>query len=190
MLNNNNEIWKSIKGFEGFYEVSNLGNIRNRNKKILKHYIINSGYASVTLWLNYKCSHYLVHRLVLMTFCPSSNPYKKEVNHIDENKLNNCLDNLEWVTSKENKQHSLKSGRYDKLYVLKNTLGKKHLHNTTSKYHNVTYDKNRNKWMGSIRVNKKNLECRRFNTEEEAALHVNYIIDKYKLFDRPKNIII
>ena len=112
------------------------------------------------------------------------------MNHIDENKNNNSLLNLSWVTSSGNKQHSIKSGTYDKIFTTKNTLGKKHLPNPTSKYHNVGYDKFRNKWRGSIRHNGKNLELKRFDTQEEAAMHVNYIIDKYQLFDRPKNVIV
>ena len=83
----------------------------------------------------------------------------------------------------------MKTGTYNKIYETKNTLGKKHLPNTKSKYHNVTYDKNRNKWVGQIRHEKKNWYMKRFNTEVEAALHVNWIIDKLELTDRPKNVI-
>ena len=73
--------------------------------------------------------------------------------------------------------------------MTKNSLGKKHLKNTHSKYHNVTYDKTKQKWTACIRSNGKNLLYKRFNTEEEAALHVNYIIDILGLTDRPKNVI-
>ena len=190
MLNNNNEIWKAVKNFEGIYEVSSLGNVRNNRQKLLKYYVINSGYAAIKFTVNGKRSSHLIHRLVLEAFKPSVDATKNEVNHIDENKLNNCLDNLEWVSSKENKQHSIKSGTYDKLYTLKNSLGKKHLPNTKSKYHNVSYDKARNKWTACVRADGQNLEQKRFNTEKEAAAHVNYIIDKYNLTDRPKNVIV
>ena len=190
MLNDNNEIWKSVRNFEGYYEVSNLGNIRNNRKKLMKFYVINSGYAAIKFTVNGKRTSHLIHRLVLDAFKPSIDISKNEVNHIDENKLNNCLDNLEWVSSKENKQHSIKSGTYNKIYTMRNSLGKKHLPNPKSQYHNVTYDKNRDKWTACIRVDGKNLGQKRFNTEKEAALHVNYIIDKYNLTDRPKNIIV
>lgn len=186
---NNNENWKAVKGFEDYYEVSDLGRVRNSRKQILRTYIINSGYEGIKFTVKGIRTSHLVHRLVLDTFKPSSDVTKKEVNHIDENKHNNCLSNLEWVTSKENKQHSIKSGTYNKIYTMRNSLGKKHLSNSKSKYHNVSYDVNRNKWTACIRVNGKNLESKRFNTEEEAALHINYIIDKYSLIDRPKNII-
>lgn len=189
MLNFNNEEWKSIKNYEGIYEVSNYGRVRNNRGKILKTYTINSGYECIKFTVNGIRKSFLIHRLVLETFNPNNDIYKKEVNHIDENKHNNCLSNLEWVTSKENKQHSIKTGTYDCLKDIKNSLGKKHLSNPLSKYHNVSYDKNRNKWTATIRISGKNMMQKRFNTEEEAALHVNYIIDTLKLTDRPKNII-
>lgn len=189
MLNFNNEEWKSVKNYEGIYEVSNCGRVRNNRGKILKTYTINSGYECVKFAVNGTRKSFLVHRLVLETFNPNDDIYKKEVNHIDENKHNNYLSNLEWVTSRENKQHSIRAGTYGCLKDIKNSLGKKHLPNTLSKYHNVSYAKNRNKWTATIRVNGKNMMQKRFNTEEEAALHVNYIIDTLKLTDRPKNII-
>lgn len=115
--------------------------------------------------------------------------FQLEVNHIDENKNNNSIYNLEWCTSSYNKQYSIKSGTYNKIFTQKNTLGKKHLKNTYSKYYNVSYDKNKNKWIGSIRDNKKNLGFKRFNTEIEAALYVNYLINLFNLTNRPKNTI-
>ena len=205
MLNFNNEEWKSVKGYEGIYKVSNYGRVKNNRNKILKTYTINSGYECIKFTVNGIRKSFLIHRLVLETFKPNDDMYKKEVNHIDENKHNNCLSNLEWVTSKENKQHGFENELYkgchvfcfnknkelvaDYLKNIKSSLGKKHLPNTLSKYHNVSYDKNRNKWIAAIRVNNKNMMQKRFNTEEEAALHVNYIIDTLKLTDRPKNII-
>ena len=185
---NNNEIWKPVKGFEKIYEVSNLGNIRNTRGKILQTHKNNRGYVMVDFTVNKVRTKKLVHRVVMEAFVDNINNYP-EVNHKDEDKTNNCLNNLEWCTRSHNKQHSMKTGTYNKIYDQKNSLGKKHLPNTKSKYHNVTYDKNRNKWVGQIRHEKKNWYCRRFDTEEEAALHVNWIIDKLGLTDRPKNII-
>lgn len=185
----NNEVWKPIKGFENYYEVSNLGNVRNSRKKMMKTYKINSGYLCIKFTVHNVRSSHLIHRLVLDTFNPCTDSYRKEVNHIDENKENNHLDNLQWVTSKENKQHSINSGRYDRIFTQCNTLGKKHLPNTTSKYHNVTYDKTRDKWTGGIMYQGKHLERKRFDTEIEAAKHVDYLIDKYRLHDRPKNFV-
>lgn len=188
MLNNNEEIWKPVKGFENYYEISTLGRIRN-SRKIMKTYINNSGYECIDFTVNKVRTKHLVHRLMLLTFVDNPNNLP-EVNHKDENKANNTLDNLEWCSRSHNKQHSIKSGTYNKIFTQKNTLGKKHKPNTASKYHNVGYDKERNKWTAVIISNKQRLGFKRFDTEEEAALHVNWIIDQYNLTDRPKNIII
>ena len=98
------EIWKAVKGFEGYYEVSNLGNVRSlyRYKKVLSPSISpRNGYLYVDLFKPGIRKHYSVHRLVAMHFC--SNPLNKPfVNHLDETRTNNRADNLEWVTHKEN----------------------------------------------------------------------------------------
>ena len=102
-----NEIWANIKDYED-YQVSNLGRIRSyKNNKviILKGWIQNTGYLTITL--NNK--KYSVHRLVAETFIHKEKG-KDYVNHIDGNKLNNCVDNLEWCTCKENIQHAYKIG--------------------------------------------------------------------------------
>jgi hypothetical protein len=154
----------------------------------MKFYRINSGYLCIDLTNNTKKKKYLVHRLVAQAFLPNTDNLP-EVNHIDENKENNSVSNLQWCTSSFNKQHSIASGTYNAIYETKNSLGKKHLPNHKSKYYNVGYDKARDKWVACIRSNGKNYERKRFNTEIEAALHVNYLIDKYNFTDRPKNII-
>lgn len=188
MLNNNNEIWKPVKGFETYYEISTLGNIRN-SRKIMKTYTNNRGYVCIDFTVNKVRTKHLVHRLVMMTFTPNPSNLP-EVNHKDENKSNNALSNLEWCSRSHNKQHSMATGTYNKIYTTKNSLGKKHKPNTASKYHNVGYDKERKKWTAVVISNKQKLGFKRFDTEEEAALHVNYIIDTYGLIDRPKNIIV
>ena len=113
-----NEIWEWIEGYEGKYQVSNLGRVRsvdrwraNRsNGYIQKGQILKAnldhGYERVNLYKNGKMKHCRVHRLVAQTFL--ENPFGKEqVNHIDGNKRNNRLDNLEWCTPKENNQHAI-----------------------------------------------------------------------------------
>lgn len=103
------EIWKPIEGYEGLYEVSNLGRVRSLPRattkgKVLKPRLTKFGYARVNLWRNGKSRLFLVHRLVAAAFI--SNPENKpQVNHIDENKANNCADNLEWCTNLENHNH-------------------------------------------------------------------------------------
>ena len=190
LTNNNTEVWRPLKNFEAYYEVSSYGKVKSiRLNKIMKTYINNSGYECIDLKDADKKHKKLVHRLVAETFLDNTT-LLPEINHKDENKLNNLLTNLEWCTRSYNKQHSMATGTYHRLYTMKNGLGKKKSSNTRSKYHNVTYDKTRDKWIGQVRHNNKNWHMKRFNTEVEAALHVNWILDELGLTDRPKNIII
>ena len=113
------EIWKDITGYEGLYQVSNIGRVKSlpreigrylRNRyKILNYNIRNNRYAFVGLYNNKKVKYFSVHRLVALTFIP--NPLKKsEVNHKNGIKLDNRVKNLEWVTSSENKIHAFNNG--------------------------------------------------------------------------------
>ena len=105
------EIWKDIEGYEGLYQVSNFGRILSiRSHYILKGSMSSQGYKVTTLSKpNHKeAKRVLIHRLVAKSFVP--NPQNKpQVNHIDGNKLNNNANNLEWVTGKENIQHTSKN---------------------------------------------------------------------------------
>lgn len=117
-----NEIWKSLCGLVengDYYEVSCLGNIRsidrvdNRNHKVKGRLLSKTkdkdGYLQVGLSLNGKMVKRKVHRLVALAFI-SNVENKLEVNHIDGNKENNNVDNLEWSTSSENKKHAYDIG--------------------------------------------------------------------------------
>lgn len=95
------EIWKPISGYENLYEISNLGNIRSHHNYRSKNHLITprlkQGYYQIGLRKNSKRKWFLVHRLVAKTFI--SNPNNLPcVNHKDENKLNNSVENLEWCT--------------------------------------------------------------------------------------------
>ena len=97
------EVWKPIKGYEGLYEVSNYGEVINiRTKRVLKGYKTKKGYLEVTLYKNGDRKSKKIHRLVMETHCPIENMENLQVNHRDECKENNRLDNLEWCDAKYN----------------------------------------------------------------------------------------
>ena len=110
------EIWKEIKGYEGLYQVSNLGNVRSMNflkKKIVQNLKIkedSNGYLSAMTQVKSIQKRYRVHRLVAMAFIP--NPENlTDVNHKDCDKKNNAVSNLEWVSRKRNMNHAWENGR-------------------------------------------------------------------------------
>lgn len=98
------EVWKPVKGYEGLYEVSDMGRVRGlKSGKVLRPG--NSGrYDFVVLVKDGKRKDMYVHRIVANTFIPNPNGLL-EVNHIDENKTNNRAENLEWCTRLENIHH-------------------------------------------------------------------------------------
>ena len=122
-MSKNIEIWKPVVGYEGFYEVSNLGNVRSLDKmsadgrrikgKILTHYLTEKGYLRCFIY----DKQIKIHRLVAQAFLPNPNNYP-EVNHKDENKQNNMVwvnedgsidydkSNLEWCNHSQNIRHS------------------------------------------------------------------------------------
>lgn len=126
--NINEEVWKDIKGFEGSYQVSNLGKVRSLDREITKtnrHGDVQNfklkgkelrfndngkGYLSVQLG---RGNRRYVHRLVAEMFI--DNPFElPTINHIDNNTKNNNVTNIEWVTQQENIQHKVRQGRQHK----------------------------------------------------------------------------
>lgn len=107
-----NEIWLDVVGYEGFYQVSNLGRVKSfyRGKvHLLKYQLDSQGYVIVTLSKGGKQKGCKVHVLVAQAFIP--NPENKPfVNHIDGNKSNPHVSNLEWVTQSENMKHAFRIG--------------------------------------------------------------------------------
>ncbi len=105
------EQWRDIKDFEGYYQVSTKGRVKSFHKgtvRIMKPQVT-KGYLRVELQRPGKKRKVGVHILVAETFLP--NPESKpEVNHEDGNKSNNCIENLKWSTSSENRQHAVKMG--------------------------------------------------------------------------------
>ncbi len=115
------EVWKDIQGYD-IYEVSNLGNVRNKiTNKQLYYSNSNNGYLRVGLFKNHKRTMYSIHRLVAETFIPNIEN-KPCINHKDCDKKNNKVDNLEWCTYKENnsyKNHNLKRKLSSALFKLR-----------------------------------------------------------------------
>jgi hypothetical protein len=118
------EIWKDVIGYEGLYQVSNLGrvkklpepkrkdkrgHIRGRDGCIRKPCMISGGYHGINLSKNGTQKPFKIHRLVITHFKPNPT-HLPQVNHIDCNKLNNRVDNLEWCTRKQNMEHAAKHG--------------------------------------------------------------------------------
>lgn len=105
------ETWKMIPGYEGLYMVSNKGRVKNfRTGRILRQHKTNCGYFGVTLSKNGKVKLFSVHRLVAMAFIP--NPYNlPEVNHINEDKTDNRVENLEWCTPEYNRNYGTRLKR-------------------------------------------------------------------------------
>lgn len=105
------EIWRPILGYEGLYEVSNCGNVRRaRDHKLMRQSTAENGYMRVGLSKNKKQKMERVHLLVARAFLPKKIP-GQEVNHIDENKKNNCVSNLEWCSHSYNCKYGTKMQR-------------------------------------------------------------------------------
>ena len=103
------EVWKPFCIQERIYYVSNTGRVKNKYNKILHAVVGSSGYEEICLCVNYKRYYKRVHRLVAQAFLPNPNNYPC-VNHINGNKLDNNVSNLEWCTVAHNTQHSYNHG--------------------------------------------------------------------------------
>ena len=118
------EVWKDLMDYEGLYQISNLGRLKSLDRVVRYKYsdrifkgkvhnppVGSNGYMTVCLTVNNKSKTLSLHRLVAKHFVPNPDNMR-EVNHIDGNKTNNRADNLEWVSSSQNKLHGLKSKLY------------------------------------------------------------------------------
>ena len=122
---NNIEIWKDIEGYEGYYQVSNFGNVKSLSRDIVKSNEViqhrkerlltkrknSDGYYSVHLCVDKEEKNIGIHILVAKAFVPNPNN-KKEVNHNDFNRANNKASNLSWMTHKENVNYTINAGRH------------------------------------------------------------------------------
>ncbi len=138
------EIWKDIPNYKGLYQASNLGRVKNKKtNKILKSSLsMKNGYNQLVLCKNDEHKVFKIHRLIAKTFIP--NPENKpQVNHIDGNKQNNNVENLEWCTIKENLNHAINSGLFTKERSAKISRANKGKNNPRAKIL-LQYDLNNN----------------------------------------------
>lgn len=145
------EEWKNIIGYEGLYEVSNKGNVRNvRRNKLLKLLKNKYGYIQVYLYKNGIRTVFTVHRLVAKAFIPNPDNLP-EVNHKNENPINNSVNNLEWCDHKYNSNYGnrtknivntrVKNGYADPDFIGFGLNKKEYM----KEYHRIYYERNREK---------------------------------------------
>lgn len=156
------EIWKDVKGYEGIYEVSNLGRVKSLKLgriKIMKSNPNSDGYLRLNLTKMGKGNNFKVHQLVAVAFLGHI-PCGLDlvINHKDFNRQNNHVDNLEIVSSRENGNQ-------------------KHLI-SSSKYTGVSWVKSRNKWLAQILINGKQKNLGRFVNEYDAHLAYEKALSK------------
>jgi len=159
------ELWRPVVGFEGFYEVSDLGRIKSlprersngkgrwiSREKILSHGVNQNGYEHVTLQVKGKSKSLRVHSIVSAAFLGERNGL--DIDHIDGNKRNNRADNLQLISRRANTN----KGRAG---LLKKNKG--------SRFTGVNFDKDRGKWRAVIYIDGKTKFLGRFDSEEKAA---------------------
>lgn len=162
------ETWRSLSNYPN-YSVSNLGNIKNIKKNtILKPSIHKSGYLVVQLFKEGFRKSSRLHRRIAEAFLDNFDE-TKFIDHIDRNKLNNCIDNLRMATPLES---CLNRGIWGK-----------------SKYKGAYFSEKRRDWRCQIRVNKKCISLGYYKTELECALTYNKYIEENTLANYQKNII-
>ena len=121
------EKWKDINKYEGLYQISNTGKIKSLRKNIImktwkRGSRINNQYETVQLFdKNKKKKTFFIHRLVAEAFIPNPNNFR-EVNHKDENKMNNCSENLEWCNQSYNRKYSINNGSIKYIKGYKNKV--------------------------------------------------------------------
>jgi hypothetical protein len=156
------EIFKDIPGYNGDYQVSNLGRIKSLKKdqeRILKQFFNTFGYLMVGL-SNGKGRLFTVHSLMAMTFLNHKPNRKTVVDHINNDRTDNRLENLQIVTARYNSSKDRKG---------------------TSKYTGVSYYRNGKKWRAQIRINGKLKHIGFFSTELGAYLHYVDALDRLTL---------
>lgn len=174
------EIWKDVINYEGVYRVSNFGRVKRyfyhsgngeyvQRHRLIKNILAKNGYFNITLIKNGLKRPIGVHRLVAQAFIPNQDN-KPQVNHINKDRGDNRIENLEWVTHRENISHA---------YNLKDTK---------SSFMGVGYVGHRkNKWVALIHVNGRNIKIGYFDTDIEAAKAYNDTLDEYGIDNKYRN---
>ncbi len=174
-----NEIWKDIPNYEGLYQVSNLGNVLSKpnklwignnlklkdNKiKLLKPWISKNGYKIVKLYNKKLTKKILVHQLVAIAFLDHKPcGHNLVVDHINNDKLDNRVENLQIITTRDN------------IYKIQD--------NYTSKYKGVSYHKRSQKWMAYITIDKKRKHLGYYNHEYDAHIVVEEMLKQVKVIN-------
>ena len=159
------EEWRDIKGYEGLYQISNLGRVHSYYKRDILEPKEDKGYLRVGLYKNGKRKPYSIHRLVAEAFIPNPNNYP-QVNHKDEDKSNNRVSNLEWCTAKYNINYGTHNKR-----MSESRKGSKHTEDSKNKISNTRKEKGLSKGSKNPKAHK--VECitagRKFNCIKEAG---------------------
>lgn len=180
-MDNPTEVWKDILGYEGLYQVSNYGNVKTLSRiksaprgltVVTKEHLLRQsknkfGYLNVVLQKEgTKRKTTLVHRLVAFAFIPNIK-YFPQVNHINRNKEDNYMDNLEWVDNRENVTYR---------FIIDTTI--------SSQYPGVHFAKHINKWAATIAINKKTHYLGSFYLEEDAATAYTDALERFGLTNK------
>lgn len=116
--------WKPVPEYEDLYKISENGNVFSMKRmRLIKPYLNKSGYKMIALCRGMDAKHFLLHRVIAITFIENGEN-KPEVNHIDCDKLNNHISNLEWVTKAENREHARINGLLKQTKEQRESAGK------------------------------------------------------------------
>ena len=165
---NNTEKWKDVPNYEGLYQVSNMGNVKSlgndkkRKEKILNNQKDSKGYLRVSLSKNGKVKPMLIHHLITIVFLGHipDGTRRIVIDHINNIKTDNRLENLQLITNRQNTSKDKKNGY--------------------SKYTGVCWHKKANKWIASILVNKKRKHLGYFENEYDAHLAYQKALEEIK----------
>lgn len=156
------EIWKEIKDYKGLYEISNLGNVKGIKRNIIKKQSLNKGYKQVNLCKDGLVKTHPIHQLLSVAFLNHERcGHKIVVDHIDGNKENNNILNLQLITQRENTSKS-----------------------KSNKFTGATFLKKSGKWISRIRIKEKYKYLGVFKTQQEA--HERYLLEANQPIQKPE----